>query len=65
MTLPATTPLVHDAAMEENGLNSDDIKLVMLHGNCSLSEAVSALRANNNDLEAIMQCLEKEKVKQQ
>ena len=47
--------------MEENDLNSDEIKLVMLHGNCSQSEAVSALRANNNDLiEAIMQCLEKE-----
>ena len=50
MTLPATTPLVHAAAMEENGLHSDDIKLVMLHGNCSRSEAVSALRDNNNDL---------------
>ena len=61
MTLPATTPLVHDASMEENVLNSDDVKLVMLHGNCSRSEAVSELRANNNDLiEAIMQCLEKE-----
>ena len=48
--------------MEENGLNSDDIKLVMLHGNCSRSEVVSALRANNNDLiEAIMQCLEKKR----
>ena len=62
MTLSATAPLVHAAAMEENGLNSDDIKLVMLHGNCSRSEAVSSLRANNSDLiiEAIMQCLEKE-----
>ena len=62
MKLPATTPLVHAAAMEEeNGLHSDGIKLVMLHGDCSWSEAVSALRANNNDLiEAIIQCLEKE-----
>ena len=50
MTLPATTPLVHAAAMEENGLHSDGIKLVMLHGKCSRSEAVSALRDNNNDL---------------
>ena len=60
MTLPATTPLVHAAAMEENGLHPDDIKLVMLHGNCSRSEAVSALRDNNNDLIEAILCLEKE-----
>ena len=46
--------------MEENGLNSDEIKLVMLHGNCSWSEAVSALRDNNNDLIEAILCLEKE-----
>ena len=60
MTSPATTPLVHAADMEESGLYSEDIKLVMLHGNCSRSEAVSALRANNNDLIEAILCLEKE-----
>ena len=60
MTLLATTPLVHTTAMEENGLHSDDIKLVMLHGNCSRSEAVCALRDNNNDLIEAILCLEKE-----
>ena len=60
MTLSATTPLVHAAAMDENGLNSDEIKLVMLHGNCSWSEAVSALRDNNNDLIEAILCFEKE-----
>ena len=74
MTLPATTPLVHAADMtssattpqiqaadmEESGLYSDDIKLVMLHGKCSRSEAVSALRANNNDLIEAILCFEKE-----
>ena len=50
MTLSATTPLVHAAA----------IKLVMQHGNCSWSEAVSALRDNNNDLIEAILCLEKE-----
>ena len=49
LTLSATTPLVHAAAIEENGLYSDEIMPVMLHGNCSWSEAVSALRDNNND----------------
>ena len=60
MTSPATTPQVHAADMEESGLYSDDIKLVMLHGNCSRSEAVSALRANNNDLIEAILCFEKE-----
>ena len=60
MTLSATTPLIHAAAMEENGLNSDEIKVVMLHGNCCWSEAVSALRDNNNDLIEANFCLEKE-----
>ena len=60
MTSPATTLLVHAADMKESGLYSDDIKLVMLHGNCSRSEAVSASRANNNDLIEAILCLEKE-----
>ena len=60
MTSPATIPLVHAADMEESGLYSDDIKLVMLHGNCSRSEAVFALRANDNDLIEAILCLEKE-----
>ena len=55
MTLSATTPLVHAAAMEENGLDSDEIKL-----NYSWSEAVSALRGNNNDLIEAILCFEKE-----
>ena len=60
MTLSATTLLVQAAPMEENGLNSDEIKLVMLHGNCSWSEAVSALRDNNNDLIEVILCFQKE-----
>ena len=60
MTLPAITPFVHATAMEENDLHSDDIKLVMLHDNCSQSETVSALRDNSNDLIEVILCLEKE-----
>ena len=45
MTLPATTPLVHAAAMEENG------------SSCYI---VSALRDKNNDLIEAILCLEKE-----
>ena len=44
MTLSATTSLVHAAVMEENGLISDEIKLVMLHGNCSWSDSVCVTR---------------------
>ena len=53
-----TTPFINAAVENENGLNPDDIKLVMLQVNCSRSKAVSALRDSNNDLiEAVTQCL--------
>ena len=53
-----TTPLINDAVENENGLNPDDIKFVMLQVNCSRSKAVSALRDSNSDLiEAVTQCL--------
>jgi len=67
-TQPSTLPLGADSAAQpaveeveeddadESGIEPKDIELVMSQVSCSRSKAVSALRANNNDIvEAIMQ----------
>merc|ERR1712107_240027 len=67
-TQPSTLPLGADSAAQpaveeveeddadESGIEPKDIELVMSQVSCSRSKAVSALRANNNDIvEGIMQ----------
>merc|ERR1712061_502046 len=45
-----------DGEVDETGVEAKDIELVMSQVQCSRSKAVSALKANNNDIvEAIMQ----------
>eukprot|EP00929_Paragymnodinium_shiwhaense_P041188 TRINITY_DN213_c0_g6_i1.p1 TRINITY_DN213_c0_g6~~TRINITY_DN213_c0_g6_i1.p1 ORF type:complete len:208 (-),score=115.01 TRINITY_DN213_c0_g6_i1:22-645(-) len=45
-----------DGDIDETGVEAKDIELVMSQASCSRSKAVSALKANNNDIvEAIMQ----------
>merc|ERR1712012_520341 len=52
---PAVEEVEEDDA-DESGIEPKDIELVMSQVSCSRSKAVSALRANNNDIvEAIMQ----------
>merc|ERR1712136_335563 len=52
---PAVEEVEEDDA-DESGIEPKDVELVMSQVSCSRSKAVSALRANNNDIvEAIMQ----------
>merc|ERR1712039_354710 len=45
-----------DGEVDESGIESKDIELVMSQVSCTKAKAVAALRANNNDIvEAIMQ----------
>mmetsp|Transcript_39479 Transcript_39479/g.85965 ORF Transcript_39479/g.85965 Transcript_39479/m.85965 type:complete len:365 (-) Transcript_39479:79-1173(-) len=47
---------VEEGDVDESGVETKDIELVMSQVNCSRSKAVTALKANNNDIvEAIMQ----------
>uniref|UniRef100_A0A7S1FAV2 NAC-A/B domain-containing protein n=1 Tax=Noctiluca scintillans TaxID=2966 RepID=A0A7S1FAV2_NOCSC len=51
-----TVEEVDEDSADETGIEPKDIELVMSQVSCSRSKAVSALRANNNDIvEAIMQ----------